>query len=66
MFRQIWDVVQVLLLVWVSILVPLRVGFDLYLRPFSSSWWLELAVDVRPTTPLACMHAAENIKQARR
>ena len=45
-FRQAWDIMQVLLLFWVSIFVPLRVGFDMNVRTFLPLWWFELGIDV--------------------
>lgn len=45
-FRRWWDVSQVLLLMYVAIVVPLRAGFDsdLYVIPFSTNWWAPSAI----------------------
>ena len=48
-FRRQWDVVQVLLLLYVAVMVPLRTGFDdrgLMMEPLSALWWMELMVDL--------------------
>ena len=49
LFRRWWDAVQVLLLLYVALMVPLRTGFDTsntMITPLSGLWWLELLVDV--------------------
>lgn len=47
-FRQGWDMCQVLLLLYVAIVVPLRIGFDddMPIVPLSTIWWVELLIDV--------------------
>jgi hypothetical protein len=44
-FKQAWDAGQALLLLYVAVLVPLRIAYDVLLTPGEPSWWLELAVD---------------------
>ena len=46
--RRRWDAVQVMLLLYVAVVVPLRTGFDdtgIMVSPFTAMWWFELAVD---------------------
>lgn len=43
--RQVWDAVQVMLLCYVAIVVPWRLGFGLYLVPGTVGWWWEAGVD---------------------
>jgi hypothetical protein len=45
-FRRRWDMVQVVALLYVAVLVPIRTGFSQELEPLSSAWWVELCVDV--------------------
>eukprot|EP01048_Picozoa_sp_COSAG05_P000866 COSAG05_NODE_27_length_29281_cov_199.946919_8_plen_242_part_00 len=44
--RTHWDAAQVVFLVYVAALVPLRFGFSLELEAFSTGWWIELVVDL--------------------
>ena len=47
--RRAWDVTQVLLLLYVAIAVPLRIGFgdgEMMVLPLTALWWFELIVDV--------------------
>ena len=37
---------QVVLLLYVATITPLRVGFDTPTTPLGFAWWLELGVDV--------------------
>jgi hypothetical protein len=45
-FRKGWDVVQVLMLAYVAIVVPLRIGFKLEAVFPAWDWFLEVIVDV--------------------
>ena len=48
-FRRWWDAVQVVLLLYVAIMVPLRTGFDdrgLMMAPLTFLWWIELLIDL--------------------
>eukprot|EP01050_Picozoa_sp_SAG11_P022133 SAG11_NODE_4105_length_2063_cov_1.399185_2_plen_201_part_00 len=45
-FRRGWDAMQVTMLLYVAILVPVRTGFQQELKPGSWPWWLELATDL--------------------
>jgi Ca2+-binding EF-hand superfamily protein len=45
-FRQDWDVAQSLLLVYVGIAVPYRIGFSDHVRLWSFFFWLDLLVDL--------------------
>jgi hypothetical protein len=48
-FRRAWDAVQVLLLLYVAVMVPLRTGFDesgAMVAPLTPLWWVELVVDL--------------------
>ena len=45
-FATCWDLLQVAALFYVVILVPLRIGFSIYVVPYSDAWWLELVVDL--------------------
>lgn len=45
-FRRRWDMIQVVALLYVALLVPMRTGFAIELEPLTPEWWLELAVDV--------------------
>ena len=45
-FRKLWDVAQVVLLIYVAIAVPYRMGFEIDV-PWNTTWfWIELCVDV--------------------
>ena len=45
-FRRRWDVLQMVLLVYVAILVPLRLGFEIEVPWLSAGFWVEFLVDV--------------------
>ncbi len=45
-FRMAWDSAQVLVLIFVSINLPIRLGFDWAAELWSVWWWIQLAVDV--------------------
>jgi hypothetical protein len=45
-FRQDWDLVQSLLLVYVGVAVPYRLGFSDHVRLWSFFFWLDLLVDL--------------------
>lgn len=45
-FRMTWNIVQSLILMYVAVVVPFRIGFDVTLTPFTSAWWFEAAVDM--------------------
>jgi hyperpolarization activated cyclic nucleotide-gated potassium channel 2 len=38
--------VQALVLIYVAIIVPYRIGFQIELEVFSTTWWWELGIDV--------------------
>lgn len=44
--RELWNFVQALLLIYVAILVPYRIGFDVNVPILSPGWWWELFVNV--------------------
>ena len=44
--RQHWDKIQVIALMYVAVLVPIRTGFEIELQPFEYDWWLDLLVDL--------------------
>eukprot|EP01052_Picozoa_sp_SAG31_P025257 SAG31_NODE_2204_length_6198_cov_3.698967_2_plen_437_part_00 len=45
-FSQAWDLLSVIFLVYVALLVPLRIAYDINVDALSISWWIELVVDV--------------------
>jgi hypothetical protein len=45
-FSAVWDLIQVLLLAYVSLTVPYQTGFDITNDLYSVGWWLELFIDV--------------------
>ena len=45
-FRKVWDVVQVVLLVYVAIMVPYRTGFQIDIATLSTAFWFEVGVDI--------------------
>ena len=45
-FRQLWDALQVILLFYVAIAVPLNFAFDIEKVPLTAEWWVELFVDL--------------------
>jgi CRP-like cAMP-binding protein len=44
-FSTFWDSVQVVFLIWVSAMVPLRVCFDVTVDPLTVTWWLDVILD---------------------
>ena len=50
-FRKLWDVVQVVLLVYVALMVPYRTGFQEDIDVGSTGFWFEVGVDLYATTP---------------
>jgi hypothetical protein len=44
--RTTWDLVQVVLLLYLFIIVPLRVAFDIDIVAGSPSFWLDVCVDI--------------------
>ena len=50
--RELFNFVQAVLLIYVAIIVPYRIGFDIDLEPFSSAWWWELVIDLYFLTDL--------------
>ena len=47
-FKRVWDILLVLILVYVAVTVPYRWGFNMHVSPFSSPWtfsW-DVAVDL--------------------
>ena len=45
-FRLTWNIVQAVILVYVAVVVPFRIGFDINLEPFTGGWWFEAGVDL--------------------
>ena len=45
-FRKVWDFCQSFLLLYVAIMVPLRMGFDMEAEIGDGDWWVELFVDM--------------------
>ena len=44
-FRKTWDTFQAVLLIYVAISVPVRIGFNINNEYYSGEWFLELFVD---------------------
>ena len=44
-FKMCWDLSQVVVLLYVAAVVPLRIGFDMSSDPFSTFWWIEVFID---------------------
>ena len=44
--RELWNFAQVFLLIYVAILVPFRIGFDIDVVLFTAEWWWELFVNL--------------------
>eukprot|EP01050_Picozoa_sp_SAG11_P024250 SAG11_NODE_5109_length_1662_cov_1.055662_1_plen_115_part_00 len=51
-FRQKWDLVQVLLLIYVALVVPYRIGFDKQARWPERWFMLDMCIDVYFVTDL--------------
>ena len=45
-FGETWDILQMLFLLYVALLVPLRTGFDRPVAFGTAAWWCDLVVDV--------------------
>ena len=48
-FRKTWDKIQIVALLYVAVLVPIRSGFDLEdleLEPLHFDWWIDVLVDL--------------------
>ena len=45
-FKMGWDLAQVVVLLYVATVVPLRIGFDAEASFLSAGWWVELFVDI--------------------
>lgn len=45
-FKMGWDLLQVVVLLYVAAVVPLRIGFETSSTPFSTLWWVEVFVDL--------------------
>eukprot|EP01043_Picozoa_sp_COSAG02_P059746 COSAG02_NODE_7670_length_2901_cov_60.433262_3_plen_198_part_00 len=45
-FKMCWDLSQVVVLLYVAAVVPLRIGFDTTSEPFSTFWWIEVFIDI--------------------
>ena len=45
-FSMYWDLVQVCVLLYVAMLVPIRTAFEVDLELFAIAWWIELVVDI--------------------
>lgn len=43
--KMAWDLAQVVVLLYVAAIVPLRIGFDTSSSPFSTLWWIEVVID---------------------
>ncbi len=44
--RELWNFFQAFLLIYVAILVPYRIGFDIDVKIFTPGWWWELFVNI--------------------
>lgn len=44
--RTMWDLVQVVLLLYLFIIVPVRVAFDVNIDAESPAFWLDVCVDI--------------------
>ena len=44
--RLIWDLLLVVFLLYVAILIPARICFDVDVRPLGATFWFEVVVDV--------------------
>ena len=44
-FRLTWNLVQGMILIYVAIAVPFRIGFDIELETYTNGWWFEAVVD---------------------
>ena len=57
-FRTSWDVVQVFLMIWVAVTVPLRVGFhaeqELHIDLFSAEWCVMPGVHANTSVATSC------------
>lgn len=45
-FRSAWDIAQVILLLYLLIIVPLRVAFDAEVKFGSTAFWFDVFVDI--------------------
>ena len=45
-FRTYWDMAQVVLLMYVVVMVPLKIGFELETELFATEFWIEVGVDL--------------------
>lgn len=45
-FKSVWDLLQVVLLLYVALVVPYRAGFSVPTVVWSSFWWFEVLVDI--------------------
>lgn len=45
-FRKVWDAAQVVLLCYVAMVTPLRIGFDIEVELFGATWFWEVLVDI--------------------
>ena len=46
LYRQIWDLVQVFLLIYVAVTIPYREGYMQPVKTWSATFWFEVVVDV--------------------
>ena len=46
MFSALWDILQVVFLVYVALIVPLRAGFDIEVELFTFAWAFDTIVDL--------------------
>jgi hypothetical protein len=53
-FKMCWDLSQVVVLLYVAAVVPLRIGFDTTSEPFSTFWWVEVAIDIYFLIDVCC------------
>ena len=44
-FKMVWDLSQVVVLLYVASIVPLRIGFNTDADAYSTMWWIEVVVD---------------------
>ena len=45
-FRIMWDVILLFLLMYISFVTPVRIGFELYPIQYTGWWWFEITIDV--------------------
>ena len=45
-FRRSWDIAQIIMLLYVALIVPFRIGFEMRANPENVMFWLEVVVDI--------------------